>query len=436
MPQTSDHAVTPPVSKKEIVGWCMYDVADSAFTTVIVTAFYAPFFSKAIVGDPVLATAYWGRALSLTEVFVAVLAPILGAIADFAGSRKKFLAVCSTIIVLFTAALWFAGPGQAMLALTLFVIANIGFSGGGVFIDSFLPRISDESNAGRISGIKWALGYLSGLVITIICSFFAAGIDNPTPELVERGRLIPVVVAIYYGITVIPTFLFLRDRSTPQTLPPGESYLTVGFKQLRRTLSRIKHYREIVKLLIAFLIYNDGVVTVIGFATIYAVEVIGFSSTDIRNMFVALNVVAAVGAFSFGRLADKIGQKRTIYLSLVIWILAVFMAYASTGKVMFWVAATLIGIGMGSCQSVTRSLFALFTPRQNAAEFSGFLGVAGKALAFLGPLVFGELTRITGSQRPAVLAIAAFFVMGIVALSFVDEKAGKEAAKTPLGEVA
>ena len=436
MPQTSTHTSTPPITKKEILGWCMYDVADSAFTTVIVTAFYAPFFSKAIVGDPVLATAYWGRALSLTEVFVAVLAPILGAIADFSGSRKKFLAVCSAIIVLFTASLWFAGPGQAMLALTLFIIANIGFSGGGVFIDSFLPGISDESNAGKISGIKWALGYLSGLVVTIICSFFAAGIDNPTPELIERGRLIPVVVAIYYAVTVIPTYLFLRDRSTPQTLPLGESYLTVGFKQLRRTLSRIKHYREIVKLLIAFLIYNDGVVTVIGFATIYAVEVIGFSSTDIRNMFVALNVVAAVGAFGFGRLADKIGQKRTIYLSLCIWILAVFMAYASTGKLMFWVAATLIGIGMGSCQSVTRSLFALFTPRQNAAEFSGFLGVAGKALAFLGPLVFGELTRLTGSQRPAVLAIAAFFVIGIVALSFVDEKAGKEAAKIPLGDVA
>jgi MFS transporter, UMF1 family len=434
MPQTPDQASQEPVTKTEILGWCMYDVADSAFTTVIITAFYAPFFSKAIVGDPVLATAYWGRALSLTEVFVAILAPILGAIADFSGSRKKFLAVCSAIIVIFTGALWFAGPGQAMLALTLFVIANIGFSGGGVFIDSFLPGISDESNAGRISGIKWALGYLSGLVITILCSFFAAGIDTPTPELIEQGRLIPVVVAVYYAIAVIPTFLFLRDRSTPQPLPPGESYLTIGFKQLRRTLGRIKHYREIVKLLIAFLIYNDGIVTVIGFATIYAVEIIGFSSTDIRNMFVALNVVAAIGAFSFGRLADRIGQKRTIYISLVIWILAVFMAYASTGKLMFWVAATLIGIGMGSSQSVTRSLFALFTPRQNAAEFSGFLGVAGKALAFLGPLVFGELTRLTGSQRPAVLAIAAFFVAGAVALWFVDEKAGKEAAKIPLQE--
>jgi UMF1 family MFS transporter len=431
---TSTQRAQAPVTKTEIAGWCMYDVADSAFTTVMITAFYAPFFSKAIVGDSVTATAYWGRALSLTEVFVALLAPILGAIADFSGSRKKFLGVCATIIIVFTASLWFAGPGMAMLAITLFIIANIGFSGGGVFIDSFLPGISDETNAGRISGIKWALGYLSGLVITIICSFFAKGIDNPTPELIERGRMIPVVVAVYYAVAVIPTFLFLRDRSIPQPLPPGENYLTVGFKRLKQTFSRITRYREIVKLLIAFLVYNDGVVTVIGFATIYAVEVIGFTSEDIRNMFVALNVVAAAGAFLFGRLADQIGQKRTIFISLSIWIIAVFVAWLATDKLTFWIAATLIGIGMGSCQSVTRSLFALFTPRQNAAEFAGFLGVAGKALAFLGPLVFGELTRLTGSQRPAVLAIAVFFVVGMILLSFVDERSGKAAAQIPVGE--
>jgi UMF1 family MFS transporter len=432
MPESITATTQPPVTKKEILGWCMYDVADSAFTTVIVTAFYAPFFSKAIVGDSVRATTYWGRALAVTEVFVAILAPILGAIADFSGSRKKFLAICAAIIVLFTAALWFAGPGMAMLAITLFIVANIGFSGGGVFIDSFLPGVSNESNAGRISGIKWGLGYLSGLVSTLICSFFAAGIDTPTPELIEQGRLIPVIVAIYYAIAVIPTFLFLRDRSTPQMLPPGETYLTVGFRQLRRTLGNIKRYRELLKLLIAFLVYNDGVVTVIGFATIYAVDVIGFSSTEIRNMFVALNVVAAIGAFGFGRLADRIGQKRAIMSSLVIWIVAVFIAWKSTDKTTFWIAATLIGIGMGSSQSVTRSLFALFTPRENAAEFAGFLGVAGKALAFFGPLLFAELTRLTGSQRPAVLAIAIFFVIGGILLSFVNEKAGKEAAKTPV----
>jgi UMF1 family MFS transporter len=407
----------------------MYDAADSAFTTVIITAFYAPFFSKVIVGDPTQGPFLWGIALSVSEVCVALLAPILGAIADFSGSRKKFLGACALTIVVFTAALWFVKPGMVVLAMTCFTIANLGFAGGGVFIDSFLPGIANESNAGRISGVKWAIGYTSGLVAVVLAGSFAAGIDTPTPELVDRARLIPVVVAAYYGVMVIPTFLFLRDRSVKQALPPGENYITMGFKQLRRTFSHIRRYRELVKLLVAFLVYNDGIVTVIGFAAIYAVDTIGFTSGDIMIMFVTLNVVAAAGALGFGRLADRIGQKRTILISLSIWILAVLIAYVAQDRATFWVGATLVGVGMGSAQSVTRSLLALFTPPPNAAEFFGFLGIAGKALAFLGPLLFGAITRATGSQRPAILAIAAFFVVGMILLTFVDERRGKEAAK-------
>jgi UMF1 family MFS transporter len=407
----------------------MYDAADSAFTTVIITAFYAPFFSKVIVGDPAQGPFLWGIALSASEVCVALLAPILGAIADFSGSRKKFLGACAVTIVVFTAALWFVRPGMVVLAMTCFTIANLGFAGGGVFIDSFLPGIANESNAGRISGIKWAIGYTSGLVAVVLAGSFAAGIDTPTPELVDRARLIPVIVAVYYGVMVIPTFLFLRDRSVKKALPPGENYITMGFKQLRRTFSHIRRYRELVKLLVAFLVYNDGIVTVIGFAAIYAVDTIGFTSGEIMIMFVVLNVVAAAGALAFGRLADRIGQKRTILISLSIWILAVLIAYVAQDRATFWVGATLVGVGMGSAQSVTRSLLALFTPQPNAAEFFGFLGIAGKALAFLGPLLFGVITRTTGSQRPAILAIAAFFVVGMILLTFVDERRGKEAAK-------
>lgn len=423
----------PPVTKKEIAGWCFYDVADSTFTTVIITAFYANFFKDVVVGDSTQGTFLWGIALSASEVVIALTAPILGAIADFAGSRKKFLGVCALTIVFFTAALWFAGPGMTVMAMTFFIIANLGFAGGGVFIDSFLPGISNNSNAGKISGIKWALGYLSGLVCVAMCGPLAEGIKaNPSPSDLSKARLIPVVVAVYYAIAVIPTFLFLRDRSIPQQLPPGQSYLTVGFKQLKKTLREIKRYRELVKLLIAFLVYNDGIVTVIGFAAIYAVDTIGFSQGEITMMFIILNVVAAAGAFLFGFIADRIGQKLTINISLVIWIIAVFLAWRAHDKTAFWVAATLVGIGMGSCQSVTRSLLALFTPKQNAAEFFGFLGIAGKALAFLGPFVFGSLTKIYGSQRPAILAIAVFFVVGMFLLSFVSEEKGKAAARIPV----
>ncbi|MGE5836510.1 MAG: MFS transporter [Acidobacteriota bacterium] len=419
----------PPVTTKEIFGWCMYDAADSAFTTVIITALYAPFFSKVIVGDSIRGTHIWGYAFGISEVVVGILAPILGAIADFSGSRKKFLGACALAIVFFTAALWFVRPGMIALGIALFVMANVGFAGGGIFIDSFLPGISNESNAGRISGIKWAIGYLSGLIAVILSWPFTGAIDTPTPELIDKGRLIPVVVAAYYAVMVIPTFVYLRDRSVPQPLPPGEHYVSIGFKQLRRTLTHLRRYRELLKLLVAFLVYNDGIVTVIGFASIYAVDTIGFTSGEIVLMFVALNVVAAVSAFTFGRVADRIGQKRTILITLAIWIVAVTIAYLAHSKTTFWVGATLVGIGMGSSQSVTRSLLALFTPQQNASEFFGFLGIAGKALAFLGPILFGEITRITGSQRPAIFAIAAFFVVGMIIVSFVDEAKGKAAAR-------
>jgi UMF1 family MFS transporter len=433
MAAITEPASAPPVTRREILGWCMYDVADSAFTTVIVTALYAPYFSKIVVGDPGRADFLWGLAASISEIIVALLAPILGAIADFSGSRKKFLGLCAVMIVFFTASLWFVGPGMTTVGLALYIAANIGFAGGGVFIDSFLPGISNESNAGRISGIKWGLGYTSGLVATFLCLDLSKNIvSNPTPEQLSQARLIPVVVAVYYAVAVIPTFLFLRDRSVRQPLPPGESYLTVGFRQLKRTLKHIRRYSELFKLLIAFLVYNDGVVTVIYFAALYASVTIGFTTEEIALMFIAMNVVAAAGAFSFGWIADRIGQKRTIFISLTIWIAAVVLAYFSYSKASFYGVAALAGVGIGSCQSVTRSLLALFTPKQNAAEFFGFLGIAGKALAFLGPIIFGTISRQTGSQRPAILSIGVFFVLGMILLSFVDEKRGKEASRIPV----
>ena len=426
-----------PVTRREILGWCMYDAADSAFTTVIVTVLFAPYFSLVVVGDSGRADMLWAQAASISELFVALLAPILGAVADYAGRRKSFLAICATIIVLFTASLWFVTPGAVMLGFWLYVIANVGFAGGGVFIDSFLPGIANEGNAGKISGIKWTIGYLSGMVCLLICFPLANNniVANPGPSQLSMARLIPVVVAVYYLVMVLPTFIFLRDRSARRPLPSGSNYLSAGFSQVVRTLRHIRHYRELFKLLIAFLVYNDGVVTVIYFAALYATVTIGFTTGELTIMFFLLNIVAAGGAFSFGILADRIGQKRTIFISLSLWIMAVVLAYLAHSKSEFYVVATLAGLGLGSCQSVSRSLLALFTPRENAAEFFGFLGIAGKALAFLGPLIFGTISSRTGSQRPAILAIGLFFVAGMVLLSLVDEKKGKAAARMSIDQL-
>ncbi len=421
------------MTRREILGWCFYDVADSAFTTVIVTVLFSVYFGTVVVGNPGRADFLWGLAASASEVVVAILAPVLGAVADFSGSRKRFLGACAATLILFTTSLWFVGPGMTGLALVLYVMANVGFAGGGVFIDSFLPGISDESNAGRISGLKWAMGYGGGLLALLVCLPLAGSIhEGASPAEVNRARLIPVIVAAWYGLAIIPTFLFLRERGIGKPLPPGTGYVSMGFRQVTRTFQHVRRYRELAKLLAAFLIYNDGIVTVITFAARYAKETIGFETVDIVKLFVVMNVIALVGALAFGWLADRIGQKRAILISLAIWIGSTTLAYFSHSKSSFFVVATLAGIGMGSCQSVTRSLVSLFTPRENAAEFFGFLGIAGKALAFLGPLVFGYLSATTGSQRPAILAIGVFFIAGALVLMTVDEAKGKQGALVPV----
>lgn len=228
MTDTGQLMVDEPVTAREISGWCMYDVADSAFTTVIVTAFYAQYFSTIVVQDKARADLLWGLSAGISELIVALLAPILGAIADFSGSRKKFLGACAMVIIFFTGSLYFVGPGMTTLGLVLYITANVGFAGGGVFIDSFLPGISNEKNVGRISGIKWALGYTSGLISLAICLPLASSIvSNPTTEQLSKARVIPVVVAAYYLIAVIPTFLFLKERSRKKALPPGEDRKSV-----------------------------------------------------------------------------------------------------------------------------------------------------------------------------------------------------------------
>lgn len=420
----------PPVTKREIFGWCMYDAADSPFTTVIVTALFPLYFGTIVVGEKGLADALWGRASAVSMLIVAFLAPVLGAVADFSGTRKRFLGASAAVLVLFTASLTLVGPGQTTLGFWLFVAANIGFVAGGTFIDSFLPGISTAANAGRISGCKWGLGYISGLVSLVLCLPLARHIKADwTPDDVSIARMIPLVIAGYYALAVLPTFWFVRERSIPQTLPPGTTYLTVGFRQLLQTFKELRRYRELVKLFIAFLVYNEGVSTVILFAARYAQETVGFDAGDITIMFIGLNVIACVGALAFGTLADRIGQKRTILISLAIWVCAVTLGFAVPTKPAFFVVAGLAGLGIGSCQSVTRSLVALFTPAEKAGEFFGFLGVAGKAIAFTGPLLFGEISRLSGSQRPALLAIGAFFLVGAILLTRVDEAAGKAAAR-------
>jgi len=275
----------------------------------------------------------------------------------------------------------------------------------------------------------FALSGLEARVVTGDCTRFVRGGRNP--DRLAEARLVPPVIALYFLLAAIPTFMWLRDRSVRQPLPPGTTYLTVGFQRLRTTLRDFTRYRELFKLFIAYLVYNEGVVTVIIFASLYAVGTVGFATAEVVGMFLVINVVAALGALGFGLLADRIGQQRTILITLVLWVAALAIAYIWPTKGAFWIVATLAGLGIGSTQSVSRSLVALFTPQAKSAEFFGFLGIAGKALAFTGPLLFGEMSQAFG-QRAALLSVGVFFVLGGVLLCFVNEERGKAAAQEPV----
>jgi UMF1 family MFS transporter len=425
------HRVPPgtPVLPRERAAWCMYDFADSAFTTVIITTFYVLYFKNVVVGDPGLGDWYWGLANSLSAVLVALVAPVLGAVADFTAGKRLFLRGCGLLIVTFTASLALVGPGDVLLGTVLFMIANIGFAGGVIFIDAFLPELSTPERVGRLSGARWATGYVGGMLCLGAIMPLASG--GFTEANLGSARLVFPVVALWYAVFSLPTFLLLRERGDGGRLPPGEHLLTAGFRRLGRTFQHIRQYRQLFKFLLAFWLYNDAIVTIIIFAAAFASDTLQFTVAENLLLILCVNLPAALGALVFGSLVDRIGPRRTVMITLVLWLGVIVATLFTTQKATFFVVASLAGIGLGSCQSASRSLLARFTPKDRAAEFFGFLGLAGKASAIIGPLVFGWVSLQTGSQRLAVVTVGLFFLAGLILISTVDEAEGIAAANPP-----
>lgn len=419
----------PKAAKKEVLGWCLYDFGNSAFTTVIVTAFYVLYFKNIVFAErPELGDLWWGASISLSMVLVAFSSPVLGAVADTSGAKKRFLMAYTALCVLFTALLYFVGRGDYLAAVLFFVLANIGFEGGLVFYNAFLPEISRRERMGRVSGWGWALGYVGGIFCLLLIIPLASQLKEGEAGL-ALARLTFPVVALFFLLASIPTFLLLKERPAAVALGPGGSYLREGFRRFTATLGRLRQYRDLMKFLLAFLIYQDAIVTVIAFTAAYADQTLHFSTRENLLLILMVNPAAAVGAFVFGYVFDALGGKRTISLTLVFWILVVISAYFAQSKGQFLAVALVAGLFLGSTQSASRSLVGLFAPKRHHAEFYGFYAVSGKFSAILGPTTFGAVSYLTGSQRLAVLAIGAFFLAGLLLLQWVDERQGVLAAQ-------
>lgn len=417
-------ASSPP-SRREIFGWAMFDFANSSYTTVIVTVAFGVYFTR-LVAPEGQGDALWGWGIALGNLIVLLLSPIVGAIADDSGRKKLFLFFSYATCVAGTALLWFATPGQVGLALTLFVISFIGFSFGENLAGAFLPEISTPKNIGKISGLGWGLGYFGGLASLVLVRPLLAG--DFEPSNLSNLRLAWVVTALFFLLAALPTFLFLKERAPRGTATVGR-YVKDGFLRLGQTAKSVRHFSEIVRFLAVFFLYQAGLSSVVAFAGIYAANTLGFTFADLIFLFILLQLSSAAGAFVFGGLQDRIGATRTIQITLGLWVAVCGGAYLVETKEAFWVVALFAGLGIGSLQSASRALVGLFAPPEKSAEFFGFWGLSGKAAYMVGPLLFGQIATAAGSQRVAMLSTAAFFILGLIGMGFIDERRGLAAAQ-------
>ena len=440
-----------PYSKLTVFSWSIYDFANQPFTTLVVTAIYGTFFTTVIAENEIVGTLLWSRGITITALIVAFLSPIMGAIADKGGYRKLYLIFWTWVSIAGALLLWFPGEGQVIFALTAFIIGNVGFEMGGVFCNAYLPDIAPKEKIGRVSGYGWSFGYVGGLIALIIGLFLFVKPEIPIFNLdkstFEHIRATNIMVAIWFAIFSIPTFLIMHKERKP--IGSNDRLIRDSINQMKATFRNVRQYREITKLLIARLFYNDGLITVFAFGGIYAAGTFGFSFEEIFIFMIVLNITAGLGAFLMGFLDDLIGGKQTIQISNMGLILACIIAVISpnrdlfslslpiigdvmiTGKIMFWISGILIGTFSGPNQSASRSLMARFVPGDKVNEFFGFFAFSGKATAFLGPFFLGYLTLAFGSQRFGVAVVIILLIIGTFLMHFVDEKAGMAASQSP-----
>lgn len=372
---------------------------------------------------------------------VAISSPILGAIADFSASKKRFLFAATAISCLFTALLFFTQQGTIFIGMLFFILAEIGYRGAQVFYDGLLPELGEPDDLAGISGKGWAIGSAGGIVCLIIILPLIMFIKGPL-----MVRLTFPITALFFALSALPLFLRLRERAVAQKLPPGENYITVGFKRLWTTLKAARHYRELWKFMIAFLVYNDGIIMALDFAAIMGAVLFGVTQTQLIILMVILQATSVAGAYLFGMLAHRVGSKRTLLISVVMMLGCVLGLYFIQSLAGFFVIAALAGFALTGVQSVSRTLVATFSPAGRGAEFFGFFSVAGRTSSFIGPTVYGfvasraarayvaagqaELAAEQAGQRVAILSIAVFLVVGLLLLLRVNEAEGREAALT------
>lgn len=421
-------AHVPPVKRRELWAWALFDFANSGYTTVVITAVFSAYFVSAIAGNAGWATFAWTCALSVSYALIVLTAPALGAYADLRARKKELLVATTAVCVLGTGALAWCGPGDVALALALIVVSNTAFGTGENLIAAFLPELANEDAMGRLSGYGWALGYLGGLLVLGICLWWIMGAEARGSN---AGVAVPqtmLITAIVFGLAVLPTLTILRERAQPKPVPAGALWHE-SWGRVRSALVGSHGLVDLRRFLLCILFYQAGVMTVVAIAAIFTQQALGFTTEDSIKLILVVNVTAAAGAFVFGLVQDKLGHRPTLTITLIGWLIAIGVFWATETRTMVWVAANLAGLCLGASQSAGRALVGYLCPANREAEIFGLWGLAVKLSSILGPLSYGAVSWLSGGDhRIALLATAAFFVVGIAILTGVDVKRGRAAA--------
>ncbi|MCZ2121602.1 MAG: MFS transporter [Anaerolineales bacterium] len=433
--------------RKEIFGWAMYDWANSAFSTTVGTVFLGPYVASlartaaealgketvSFLGIPIAPDSFLPYCISLSVGLQVLFLPILGAIADYSHLRKRMMQVFATIGASATILMFFLTGGLWWLGGLLFIIANLTFGAAVVFYNAYLPDIASEEERDRVSSYGWAMGYIGGgILLALNLAFFqlrdAFGI--PT-DLAVRINLASAGIW-WLGFSFI-TWQRLRPRRAARTLPSGETYVSIGFKQLGKTISEVKHFPETMKFLLAYFLYNDGIQTVIAVAAVFAAVFAAApltqggleqSQTTLTAVILMIQFMAFFGALFWGKLAGWIGAKQSVIVSLVVWAAVVIYAYSglkgSNVTLEFFILGAFIALVMGGSQAISRSLFAQMIPKGKEAEFFAFYEISERGTSWIGPLVFGLANQLFSNLRIGILSLIFFFIMGLIILPFVN----------------
>ncbi|AKJ28601.1 MFS transporter [Caldimonas brevitalea] len=423
-------ALNDGVRKREVFAWAMYDFANSGYTTVVLTAVFNAYFVSVVAGNAPWGTFAWTASLAASCAVVMLTMPTLGAYADLHAAKKRLLAVTTTGCVLSTLALGLVGRGDVGWAVVAVIVSNTCYAWGESLTASFLPELARADALGRVSGWGWSFGYFGGMLSLGLSLAYVLWAQARGQTATEFVPVTLVITAAVYGLASLVTFAWLRERALPQTLPPGSSGLAASLRRLAATWRHARDYRDFVWLLACTACYQAGIAVVIALAAVYAEQVLGFQQTDTMALVFLVNVASALGAFGFGYLQDRVGHKSALGWTLVGWLVMTALAVAATSAPVFWVAALIAGLCMGSSQSAGRALAGVFAPPRHLAEFYGLWTFAVRLAAIIGPVTYGVVSWLTaGNHRLAFLSTALFFGAGLALLRPVDVARGRAAAQ-------